>query len=94
MSKTTSKFSSELRERAARLVLDNQGQPGWRWHAALSMSSNTRCAPQTLSEWVDKAEVDITKQAGVFSEMAEKMKALERKSRELRQANEILRWPL
>ena len=31
------------------------------------------------------------KRAGVTSEMAEKMKALERENRELRQANEILR---
>ena len=31
------------------------------------------------------------KRPGVSSEMAEKMKALERENRELRQANEILR---
>jgi transposase-like protein len=47
--------------------------------------------PQTLHEWVKKAEVDAGKRAGVPSEMAEKLKALERENRELRQANEILR---
>jgi transposase-like protein len=47
--------------------------------------------PQTLHEWVKKAEVDSGKRAGVPSEMAEKLKALERENRELRQANEILR---
>ena len=46
--------------------------------------------PQTLNAWVKKAEVDSGKRAGVSSEMAERMKALERESRELRQANEIL----
>jgi transposase len=40
---------------------------------------------------VKKAEVDSGKRASLPSDMAEKMKALERKNRELRQANEILR---
>ena len=33
----------------------------------------------------------VAKRAGVTTDMAEKMKALERENRELRQANEILR---
>jgi transposase len=35
--------------------------------------------------------LDSGKRAGVPSDMAEKLKALERENRELRQANEILR---
>ena len=46
---------------------------------------------QTLNEWVKKAEVDAGKRAGVPTDMAAKLKALERENRELRQANEILR---
>ena len=42
-------------------------------------------------EWVKKTEINSGKRAGVTDEMAEKMKALERENRELRQANEILR---
>ena len=38
-----------------------------------------------------KAEVDSGKRAGVPRDLAEKLKALERENRELRQANEILR---
>ena len=91
MSNTTNKFSPEVRERAVRLVLDNQVQHGSRWQAVLSISAKIGCAPQALNEWVKKAEVDIGKRAGVSSEIAEKMKALERENRELRQANEILR---
>jgi transposase len=45
----------------------------------------------TLHEWVKKSEFDTDKRAGLSSDMAEKMKALERESRELRQANEVLR---
>ena len=46
---------------------------------------------QTLNEWVKKVEVDTGGRAGVTTGLAEKMKALERENRELRQANEILR---
>ena len=38
-----------------------------------------------------KAEVDGGKRAGVPTKVADKVKALEREVRELRQANEILR---
>jgi transposase len=91
MSKTTNKYSPEVRERAVRLVLDNQGQYGSRLQAVLSISSKIGCAPQTLNDCVNKAEVDSGKRAVVSSEMAERMKALERENRESRQANEILR---
>ena len=91
MSKTTNKFSPEVRERAVRMVLDNQGQHESRWSAILSISTKIGCAPQTLNEWIKRAEVDSGKRAGIPSEMAEKVRALEREVRELRQANEILR---
>ena len=91
MSKTTNKFSPEVRERAVRLVLDNAGQHGSRWQAIMSIAAKIGCAPQTLNDWVKKAEVNSGKRPGVSSEMAERMKALERENRELRQANEILR---
>ena len=91
MSKTTNKYSPEVRERAVRLVLDNQSQHESRWAAIMSISSKIGCAPQTLNEWVKRAEVDRGDRAGVTTEMAEKMKALERENRELKQANEILR---
>ena len=57
----------------------------------MSISAKIGCSGHTLNEWVKKAEVDSGKRAGVSSEMAERMKALERENRELRQANEILR---
>ena len=91
MSKTTNKFSPEVRERAVRLVLATEGQHASRWQAVMSLAAKIGCTPPTLNEWVKKAEVDSGRRAGVSSEMAERMKALERENRELRQANEILR---
>jgi transposase-like protein len=91
MSKTTKKYSPEVRERSVRMVLDHEGQHESRWAAILSISSKIGCAPQTLNEWVKKAEVDSGRRAGMPTEIAERLKALERENRELRQANEILR---
>jgi len=91
MSKTTNKYSPEVHERAVRMVLSNENQHESRWSAILSISAKIGCAPQTLNEWVKKAEVDSGRRGGITTETAEKMKALERENRELNQANEILR---
>ena len=90
-SKTTNKFSPEVRTRAVRMVLDHVGEHPSRWAAVTSIAAKIGCTPQTLHDWVKKAEVDSGQRAGVPTETAEKLKALERENRELRQANEILR---
>jgi transposase-like protein len=76
MSKTTNKFSKELRERAVRLVLDNYGQCGSRWQAVLSIAAKIGCASQTVNNWVNNAEVDGGKRAGVARVMAERVNAV------------------
>ena len=74
-----------------RLVLDHEGEHSSRWAAVTSIAAKIGCTPQTLHDWVKKAEIDSGQRTGVPTEMTEKLKALERENRELRQANEILR---
>src|SRR5690554_1828121 len=91
MSKTTNKFFPEVRTRAVRMVLEHGGEYPSRWAAVVSVSQKIGCSAHTLNDWVKKAEVDGGRRAGVASEVAEKVKALEREDRELLLANEMLR---
>ena len=90
-SKTTNKFSPEVRTRAVRMVLDHAGEHPSRWAAIISIAAKIGCTGQTLSEWLNKAERDSGRASGLTTEMVARLKALERENRELRQANEILR---
>jgi transposase len=87
----TKKFSPEVRDRAVRIVLEHGREHPSRWAAVCSVAAKIGCSAPTLHEWVKRAEVNSGARAGVPSETAEKIKALEREVRELRQANEILR---
>ena len=89
--KTSAKFSSEVRERAVRMVLEHRGEHASQWVAIVSIAAKIGCTAQTLNEWIKKADVDSGRKPGVTSDERERLKALERENRELRQANEILR---
>ena len=90
-SQTTNKFSPEVRDRAVRMVLEHESEHLSRWAAISSIAGKIGCSPHTLLEWVKKSDRDSGRAPGVPSDVAAKLKALERENRELRQANEILR---
>lgn len=88
---TEKRYSPEVRERAVRMVLEHQGEHDSQWAAIGSIATKFGCTAETLRRWVRQAERDRGLRAGPTSEERDRIKALEREVRELRQANEILR---
>jgi transposase len=91
MTKRPPPFSPEVRERAVRLVLDQQGEHGSQYAAIRSVAAKIGCTAETLRGWLRQAERDRGVRAGPTTAEQERIRALEREVRELRQANEILR---
>ena len=89
--KKSNKFSPEVRERAVRLVQEHRGEYPSLWAAIESIAPKIGCVPQTLHEWIQRAEVDAGKREGVTTSEAQRVKDLEREVKELRRANEILK---
>jgi transposase len=80
-----------VRERAVRLVLEQQESYDSQWGAIASIAPKFGCSPETLRSWIRKAEQDKGVRAGLSTQERARLKQLERENRELRQANEILR---
>lgn len=88
--KKTNKFSPEVRERAVRMVQEQRGEYPSLWAAIESIAPKIGCVPQTLNEWVKRAEVDAGAREGITTGETQRMRELERENKELRGANEIL----
>jgi transposase len=89
--KTSARYSPEVRVRAVRMVREHAAEHGSQWAAIGSIAAKIGCTAETLRGWVRQAERDQGVRPGATTEERERIKALEREVRELRQANEILR---
>ena len=87
----TKKFSPEVRQRAVRMVLEHRGEHASEWASIGSIAGKIGCTAETLRSWVRQAQRDAGQRPGASTEERERIRALERENRELRQANEILR---
>ena len=86
-----SKYSSEVRERAVRLVSECRGEHDSEWSAIRSIAEKTGCTAETLRNWVRQAEIDAGLRDGLTTDERGRLKELERENRELRWANDILK---
>ena len=86
-----SKYPAEVRERAVRLVFEQQPAHESQWAAIASIAAKMGCTAETLRKWVRQAERDVGARPGVTTSERERLKELERENRELKRANEILR---
>ncbi len=84
-------YSPEVRERAVRLVFEQQKEHESQCSAIKSIASKIGCTAETLRTWVRRVETDQGVRAGISILDRERLKELERENRELKRANEILR---
>ena len=88
----TSRYPAEMRERAIRMVEEHRREYPSEWAAIVSIAGKLGLGtPETLRQWVRRAEVDGGRRPGLTTEERERLRQLERENRELRRANEILK---
>lgn len=91
MTKRTLPCSPEVRACAVRMVLDHQGEHASHWAAIALTAAKIGGPGETLRNGVRQAERDQGQRSGPTTPEPERVKALEREVRELRQAHESLR---
>ena len=89
--KTRIRYSEEVRDRAVRLVQEQEKEHETEWGAIRSIAGKIGCTGETLRKWVRKRETDEGKRNELSTTERERLKELERENRELRRSNEILR---
>ncbi len=89
--RTTKRYSPEVRERAVRMVLEQEREHPSQWSAIQSIAEKIGCTAETLRKWVRQAERDAGRRPGLTTEERARLKELERENRELKRANEILK---
>jgi transposase-like protein len=87
----TRNYTPEIKERAVRMLIEASSDYPSTWSAIQAIASKIGCSPETLRSW-HKKHVEQSIPAIVQAQSdKERIKALERENRELKQANEIIR---
>jgi transposase len=86
-----SRYSPEVKERAVRMVLEQEREHESQWAAIRSIASKIGCSSEALRNWVRQAERDAGRRPGLTTDERQRLKQLERENFELRRANEILK---
>ncbi|EPB8613392.1 IS3 family transposase, partial [Escherichia coli] len=80
-----------VRQRAIRMVLENQNTYNSQWAAICSIAPKIGCTPETLRIWIRQQEPVDDEQNALTASERQRLKELEREVRELRRSNDILR---
>jgi transposase-like protein len=72
------KYPPEVRERAVRLVLEQQREHESQWAAIESIAAKMGCTAETLRKWVRQAERDHGQRAGLTTAERKRLAELER----------------
>jgi transposase len=82
---------AELRERAVAMVFELRAESGNPRGSIARVGERLGINPETLRNWVERAEIDGGHRPGTTSDDKKRISELERENRELRRANEILK---
>ena len=88
---TTRRYSEAEKERAVRAVRQLRKELGSDHGTIKRVADQLGIGTESLRKWVAQADIDAGARAGLSTEDAARMKALEQEVRELRRTNEILR---
>ena len=73
------------------MVFEHERAHSSQWATIVWIVTKIGCTPETLRKWVRQTEIDTGRRGGLTTDERARIKELERESRELRRANEILR---
>ena len=84
-------YWSEVKERAVRLVNEQQSEYPSQWAVIIPIAFKIGCTPETLRSWVKRKQINEANSSSQSTSDKERIKQLERENRELKCANKIMR---
>jgi transposase len=84
-------YPVEQRERAVKMVLDHLDEYRSVYAACRAIGPKVGVGAESLRRWVLQAQVDANQRPGATTAEQQRIKALERENRDLKEANEILK---